>query len=91
MERNAGGAEVLADFNPQWHHIFPKKFLEGTEVNGSVDALANIAVIGPTINIRISARAPLDYVNRYAISDEKLRQQFMNFRTNSIGSEFCFI
>ena len=48
------GMEVLADFRPQWHHIFPKKYLEGN-VNEGLDALANIAVIGPEINIRISA------------------------------------
>jgi hypothetical protein len=69
------GAEALADFRPQWHHVFPKKYLE-RHVNGSlVDALANIAVIGPAINIRISARAPLDYVARYGITPEKLLQQ----------------
>lgn len=72
------GAEVLADFRPQWHHVFPKKFLEGS-VNGNlVDALANIAVIGPAINIRISAKAPLDYVARYKITPEKLQQQLID-------------
>lgn len=72
------GAEVLADFRPQWHHVFPKKFLEAS-VNGNlVDALANIAVIGPAINIRISAKAPLDYVARYKITPEKLQQQLID-------------
>jgi hypothetical protein len=71
------GVEVLQDFRPQWHHIFPKKYLEGQNVNGLTDALANIAVIGPTINIRISAKAPLDYVKRYKISPQKLEQQFI--------------
>lgn len=72
------GTEALADFRPQWHHIFPKKYLE-KHVNGNlVDALANIAVIGPAINIRISARAPMDYVARYSITPEKLVQQFID-------------
>ncbi len=72
------GAEALADFRPQWHHIFPKKYLE-KKVNGNVvDALANIAVIGPGINIRISAQAPMDYVNRYGIASDKLEQQFID-------------
>lgn len=62
------GVEVLADFRPQWHHIFPKKYLEGHDNNGMTDVLANIAVIGPAINIRISAKAPLDYVTRYKIT-----------------------
>jgi hypothetical protein len=71
------GQEVLADFRPQWHHIFPAKYLEGQVESGLVDALANIAVIGPAINIRISAKAPLDYVTRYRISPERLQQQFI--------------
>src|SRR5581483_8099856 len=76
------GAEALADFRPQWHHIFPKKYLEGHNNNDLTDALANIAVIGPTINIRISAKAPMAYVKKYKISAGKLEQQFIdpNFR-----------
>lgn len=72
------GVEVLADFRPQWHHIFPKKYLESEKNDGMTDALANIAVIGPAINIRISAKAPLDYVTRYKITPDKLNQQFID-------------
>jgi hypothetical protein len=72
------GAELLADFRPQWHHIFPHKYLEGHVPPALSDALANIAIIGPSINIRISAKAPLDYVTRYKISSEKLGQQFID-------------
>lgn len=78
------GVEVLADFRPQWHHIFPKKYLEGSYNNGLVDALANIAVIGPAINIRISAKAPMDYVSRYKITPEKLRQQLIDPQFTSV-------
>lgn len=72
------GLEALADFRPQWHHIFPKKYLEGKEYDGAVDSLGNIAVIGPSINIRISAKAPMDYVKKYKITPEKLEQQFID-------------
>lgn len=78
------GVEVLADFRPQWHHIFPKKYLEGQNNSGLVDALANIAVIGPAINIRISAKAPMDYVTRYKITSEKLEQQFIDPQFTSV-------
>lgn len=71
------GAEALADFRPQWHHIFPRKYLDGEVNNSLIDALANIAVIGPSINIRISAKAPLNYVTKYKIVSEKLEQQFI--------------
>jgi hypothetical protein len=72
------GAEALADFRPQWHHVFPTKYLEGKGAGNNVDALANIAVIGPSINIRISAKAPLDYVAKYKISPQRLQQQFID-------------
>ncbi|MGD1020360.1 MAG: DUF262 domain-containing protein [Verrucomicrobiia bacterium] len=71
------GVDLLADFRPQWHHVFPKKFLEGKVNADKIDALANIAVIGPTINIRISAKDPMDYIKRYKIGQEKLVQQFI--------------
>ena len=78
------GAEALADFRPQWHHIFPSKYLDGQVDDELVDALANIAVIGPTINIRISAKAPMDYVARYKISDQKLEQQYIGHEFTSV-------
>lgn len=74
------GAEVLTPFDPQWHHIFPKKLLEKLYPDGEEDkinALANIAVIGPKINIRISAKQPMDYIGRYQITKEKLAQQYV--------------
>ena len=46
------GLQLLADFRPQWHHIFPRKYLAG-KINETekIEALANIAVIGPAINM----------------------------------------
>ena len=68
---------MLAQFKPQWHHIYPKKFLKGHVDEATIDALANIAVIGPEINIRISAKDPMKYLDKYQITDEKLRQKFI--------------
>ena len=79
------GVDLLADFRPQWHHIFPKKYLEGHANSGMIDALGNIAVIGPTINIRISAKAPMDYVNRYNITPDKLAQQFIDAEFTTVS------
>jgi hypothetical protein len=59
-------------------HIYPKKYLDGHINSGLADALANIAVIGPSINSRISAKAPLAYVTRYRITPSKLQQQFID-------------
>ncbi|HVA16700.1 MAG TPA: DUF262 domain-containing protein [Candidatus Dormibacteraeota bacterium] len=79
------GTEALADFRPQWHHIFPSKYLDGHVNSGIADALANIAVIGPSINIRISAKAPMDYVTRYKIGPQKLEQQFIDASFTSVS------
>lgn len=71
------GTEVLEDFRPQWHHIFPKKYLTNKVDEHLINALANIAVIGPAINIRISAKDPMSYISKYDISVAKLSQQFI--------------
>jgi hypothetical protein len=71
------GVELLTDFRPQWHHIFPRKFLEGKVSDDKIEALANIAVIGPTINIRISDKEPMNYIQKYKIGQDKLNQQFI--------------
>jgi hypothetical protein len=71
------GTQALEDFRPQWHHIFPRKFLEDKYDEAEIDALANIAVIGSSINIRISARNPMDYLRKYKIDENKLVQQFI--------------
>jgi hypothetical protein len=66
---------LVAGFEPQYHHVFPRKFLEGKVEQNTIEALANIAVIGPSINIRISAQDPMNYVAKYKISEQKPKQQ----------------
>jgi hypothetical protein len=68
---------LLSGFAPQFHHIFPKAFIGNAHPEELVNALANIALIGPAINIRISKKNPMDYVGRYAIANEKLNQQYI--------------
>jgi len=81
------GLSVLADFRPQWHHIFPKKYLDGKIDDALIDALGNIAVIGPEINIRISARDPMSYIDKYKITHQKLAQQFIDPATLTLSHE----
>lgn len=81
------GASLLADFRPQWHHIFPKKYLNGKVDEPLIDALANIAVIGQEINIRISAKEPMSYIAKYKITDQKLRQQCVDPASLSISRD----
>lgn len=81
------GVSLLADFRPQWHHIFPKKYLNGKVEEDLIDALANIAVIGPEINIRISAKDPMSYIAKYKITDAKLVQQFIDPANLSVSHD----
>ena len=77
MRLGFDGKELLADFRPQWHHIFPQKFLAQKVEPYKIYALANIAVIGPDINIRISAQDPMKYLDKYSVTNEKLAEQFI--------------
>jgi len=80
--------DLVAGFEPQYHHIFPRKFLDATVSPAGVEALANIAVIGPSINIRISAQNPMNYVSKYKISDHKLKQQHIFDLTSTTIEQF---
>jgi hypothetical protein len=71
------GADLVRGFEPQFHHIFPRNFLEGRAKPEQIEALANIAIIGATTNIRISNKDPLDYFARYRIDATKRTQQFI--------------
>ncbi len=71
------GADLVRGFEPQFHHIFPRKFLEGKAKSELIEALANIAIIGAETNIRISNKDPLDYFARYKVDEKKRAQQFI--------------
>ena len=66
---------------------FSTKFLEKKVADEKINALANIAVIGPEINIRIRAQNPMDYIDRYKITREKLRQQLIEDDLKTIEVE----
>lgn len=71
-------SKITQDFKPQWHHIFPRKYLADANIDSTlIDAIANIAVIGPTINIRLSAKSPMEYIAKYNITADKLAAQFV--------------
>ena len=72
------GADLVRGFEPQFHHIFPSNFLKGKATEDNINALANIAVIGATVNIKISNKDPLDYFLKYGIDESKRVEQFIN-------------
>jgi hypothetical protein len=81
------GNELMKDFKPQWHHIFPQKFLDKKFEEDKINSLSNISVIGPEINIRIHSKDPLDYLIRYKITPEKLKQQFVPIDRDEFKTE----
>jgi len=56
----------------------PERFLNGKISDDKINALANIAVIGSDINIKINAKNPMDYIEKYRITEDKLRQQLIS-------------
>ena len=76
---------LILGFSPQFHHIFPRgsslTSKPASRVQGitadQVEALANIAIIGAGVNIRISDKDPLAYFAKYGISLDKRTQQFI--------------
>ena len=72
------GLELLERFNPQWHHIYPRAYLNKQHVAAERwDLFANIAVIAPTTNIKIGDKSPPQYLAKYAISDARLAEQLI--------------
>jgi hypothetical protein len=79
------GNELVSGFSPQFHHIFPRGFLTDKVTRKprpgilaeQIEALANIAIIGAGVNIRISDNEPLAYFAKYGIGEEKRAQQFI--------------
>jgi hypothetical protein len=71
-------SNLVPGFQPQFHHIFPRKFLEGKAAPEQIEALANIAIIGAETNIRISNKDPLRYFVEYEIGPAKRDQQLIS-------------
>lgn len=65
-------AEANGSYSPEWHHIFPRKWLQDN-VKGidesSVDTVANMAVISRAANRKIQASAPKSYVKELNLDE----------------------
>jgi len=57
--------KVLKSVNKnEFHHIFPKKYLEGKEYSGEkINALANFCFLSKGDNIKILAKSPAEYID----------------------------
>lgn len=71
-------AEATGNYRPEWHHIFPRKWLKDNVVgigDDLVDSVANMAVISRAANRRISASEPSKYINELDLVSRGLLEQ----------------
>ena len=70
------GTDLQWECTPNWHHIFPRAYLNNNEVDlDIVDSAANIVVIGKASNLKIGPRSPMEYME--GVSDKLLREQYV--------------
>ena len=71
-------AESQGTYRPEWHHIFPRKWLKDN-VDGidqkSIDSVANMAVISGEANRKIAAKAPKEYIVELSLTTRGLLEQ----------------
>lgn len=71
-------AEAVGSYEPEWHHIFPRKWLRDN-VPGIdrkiIDSVANMAVISGGANRKIAAKAPKDYIAELNLAARGLLDQ----------------
>ena len=65
-------AEATGKYRPEWHHIFPSKWLN-SNVEGLdkryIDTVANMAVISGGANRKIGAKAPNQYMEELQLTE----------------------
>ena len=71
-------ATASGPYRPEWHHIFPRKWLRDNVVGIDkkfIDAVANMAVISGDANRKISSSAPSKYVGELNLATRGLLEQ----------------
>ena len=70
-------AEAAGEYSPEWHHIFPRKYLSSLPdiERKHIDSVANMAVISGDANRKISAKAPRDYIEALNLASRGLLDQ----------------
>lgn len=69
-----GGHVVLAGFEPQWHHVFPRKVLkDAARTDDDINPLANIVVLNERTNVKkLAAKPPAQYIAENSIASGAL-------------------
>ncbi len=65
-------------FKQEWHHFFPKKFLEGNNVDESkINLLTNIVVLNEKANRTFTSKEPKEYLKTRNVGIERLTEQIV--------------
>lgn len=69
------GGPLSAGFEPQWHHIFPRKVLREAKIpDDEIHALANITVLNESTNVKkLLSKPPERYIKQFDIDAEMLQ------------------
>jgi len=78
--------ELNEGFNPEWHHIFPRKVVKDSFDSGLVDSMANIAVLNEKANRAFSSKIPVEYLKQHNVKPERLAEQSVPVRKDQDGS-----
>ncbi len=71
-------AEAVGPYQPEWHHIFPRRWLNDNVLRiekKSIDSVANMAVISGSANRKIAAKSPREYISELNLAARGLLDQ----------------
>jgi len=73
------GARIIAGFEPQWHHIYPRSVLREANIpDDEIHCLANITVLNERTNVhKLSGKPPSGYIQEFRISEQNLRSHLI--------------
>ncbi|MGQ9585284.1 MAG: GmrSD restriction endonuclease domain-containing protein [Anaerolineae bacterium] len=69
------GSPITTGFQPQWHHIYPRRVLrEAEQEDEAVHALANLTVLNERTNVnKLSGKEPWCYLRQFGIGRDVLQ------------------
>ena len=72
-------APITIGFEPQWHHIYPRKVLRKANIpDDEIHCLANITVLNEHTNVnKLSDKPPARYILEFRISEQRLREHLI--------------
>ena len=77
------GVELLEDYAPQWHHIFPKKYMQAYEIAPEqLNTMANYAILAQSDNAELSDREPMAAYQALSPQERGYAEEQLFFRAS---------